>query len=159
LVQASKSVLFVCLGNICRSPAAEGVMQELINAQGLTDTIHVDSAGTSGYHIDAPADKRMRAAAQARGINLTSRSRMVSPRDLVEFDLIVAMDRTNYRELLALSDGSHNKIRMLSDYLDASWPRDVPDPYYGGDAGFEEVLNMLEVACPKMLKALTQDEP
>lgn len=156
MAQPTKSVLFVCLGNICRSPAAEGVMQELVFARGLTESIRVDSAGTSGYHIDEPADKRMRAAAAARGFELTSRSRMVSPRDLVEFSLVIAMDRANYRELVSLRNGPNPNVKLLSDYLDDSWPREVPDPYYGGDEGFEEVLNILEAACPKILDALVE---
>lgn len=132
-------------------------MQELVDTRGLTETIRVDSAGTSGYHIDEPADKRMRAAATARGFNLTSRSRIVNSRDLVEFDLIIAMDRANFRELHVLSDGPNTKIKLLSDYLDQSWPREVPDPYFGGDEGFQNVLNMLEAACPKILDELTEE--
>ncbi|MEZ6133612.1 MAG: low molecular weight protein-tyrosine-phosphatase [Pirellulaceae bacterium] len=150
----SKSVLFVCLGNICRSPAAEGVMQHLVNARGLAGRIRVDSAGTSGYHINQGADRRMRTAAAARGYDLTSRSRMVTARDLSEFDMVIAMDRDNFRELHALCDGPNERIHLLSDYLDESWPREVPDPYYGGDAGFEQVLDMLEAACPRLLDEL-----
>ena len=144
-----KKILFVCLGNICRSPAAEGVMHSLVLQSG--DDIFVDSAGTSSFHIGEPADKRMRAAASERGLELTSRSRMVSRRDFSEFDLVIAMDRNNYRELASLTEGVSPKLRLLSDYLDDSWPVDVPDPYYGGDEGFEKVLNMLEAACPKIL--------
>lgn len=151
-----KSVLFVCLGNICRSPAAEGVMQQLVNERGLADQVHVDSAGTSGYHIGELADKRMRHAASARGLDLTSKSRQVTPRDLSEFDWVIAMDRDNYRELHGLREGPQSKIRLLSEFLDDDWPRDVPDPYYGGDDGFEEVLNMLEAACPKLLDAICE---
>ncbi len=153
-----KSVLFVCLGNICRSPAAEGVLQSLVGQRNLGDRIFVDSAGTSSYHIGEPADKRMRAAAQNRGIELTSRSRMVSARDLANFDLVVAMDRSNFRELEAMISGvGRGNIRLLSDYLQGNWPEEVPDPYYGGDEGFEQVLDMLSAACPALLDELVSE--
>ncbi len=153
---SKKRVLFVCLGNICRSPAAEGVLQHLVDQRQLGSKIEVDSAGTSSYHIGEPADKRMRAAAKQRGIELTSRSRMVSPRDLGEFDLVVPMDRKNLRELEAMvSGGGRGNIRLLSDYLDDSWPKEVPDPYYGGDEGFEQVLDMLMAACPRIIDELS----
>ncbi len=128
-------------------------MQKL--AAACSADVFVDSAGTSSFHIGEPADKRMRAAASQRDYDLTSRSRMVSRRDFSEFDLVVAMDRNNYRELASLTEGVNPKLRLLSDYLDASWPRDVPDPYYGGDEGFTKVLDMLEAACPKILSELT----
>lgn len=153
----SKRILFVCLGNICRSPAAEGVLQHLIEERSLEDQVDVDSAGTSSFHIGEPADKRMRAAAQARGIELTSRSRMVSQRDFGEFDLIVAMDRNNQRELERVGGSAASKIKMLSDYLTGEWPDEVPDPYYGGDDGFEQVLDMLQAACPSLLDELLSD--
>ena len=94
----------------------------------------------------------MREAAAKRGIQLTSRSRMVSRRDFCNFDLIIAMDRSNYRELQQIAEASSQKVKMLSDYLDDEWPHDVPDPYFGGDEGFEQVLDMLEAACPKLLQ-------
>lgn len=153
-----KKLLFVCLGNICRSPAAEGVMQHLVAARGLTDVVSIDSAGTSGYHIGDLADPRMRRAAEERGIDLTSRSRMIGRRDLSEFDLIVVMDRVNYRDVLSLQEGPNSKVRLLSDFLDEHWPREVPDPYYGGDAGFAQVLDMLAAACPRLLDALLDND-
>lgn len=150
-----KSVLFVCLGNICRSPAAEGVLQSLIADRGLSDSIRVDSAGTAGYHIGKPADPRMQAAASKRGITLTSRSRLVEPADLEKYDLVLAMDRDNYRELLSMiREGGQDHVRLLSDFLDESWPREVPDPYYGDEDGFEFVLDMLQAACPAILSSL-----
>lgn len=163
--EGRKSVLFVCLGNICRSPAAEGVLQSLVDQRQLGDEVFVDSAGTSSYHIGEPADKRMRAAARERGLTLTSRSRMVSPRDLSKFDLVVAMDKTNLRELEAMVSGQgRGNIRLLSDFLpvgtvssgdnSGKWPSEVPDPYYGGDDGFEQVLDMLLAACPALLDEL-----
>ncbi|MDX1926415.1 MAG: low molecular weight protein-tyrosine-phosphatase [Pirellulaceae bacterium] len=151
----TKKILFVCLGNICRSPAAEGVLHTI--AQRSQADIQVDSAGTSSFHIGEPADKRMRAAAAKRGYDLTSRSRMVTRRDFSEFDLVIAMDRNNYRELSILAGGTTRKLKMLSDFLGEDWPRDVPDPYYGGDDGFEKVLDMLEAACPKILDTLTTE--
>ncbi len=154
-VDSKKSILFVCLGNICRSPAAEGVMQSLIDQRQLNATVRVDSAGTAGYHIGKLADPRMRAAAAKRGLDLTSRSRLVVPADLREFDLVVAMDRSNYRDLMGLAPGQKNSnVKLLSDYLDEPWPREVPDPYYGGDEGFEFVLDMLQAACPTILDQL-----
>ncbi|HBE67040.1 MAG TPA: protein tyrosine phosphatase [Planctomycetaceae bacterium] len=150
-----RRVLFVCLGNICRSPAAEGVLQTLAVQQGVADDIFVDSAGTSSYHIGEPADRRMRLAASNRDIELTSRSRMVSPRDIAEFDLVIAMDHKNLRELKALvNEVESQHIRLLSDYLEGDWPDEVPDPYYGGDEGFEQVLDMLQAASPAILDEL-----
>jgi len=153
-----KRVLFVCLGNICRSPAAEGVLVEYLKRAGLEGTIEVDSAGTASYHIGKMADARMREAALRRGFTLTSKARLLSPRDLTHFDLIVTMDRENYRNTLALSQGSHpSNVRMLSDFLEGDWPKEVPDPYYGGEEGFEYVLNMLEAAMPKLLATLVPE--
>ncbi len=126
------SVLFVCLGNICRSPAAEGVMQDLIHKRGLTGEILVDSAGTSSFHIGEPADRRMQLAAKQRGFDLTSRSRQATVRDYSKFDLIIAMDRNNYRELSTLFGEPTGKLHLLSEYLPPESPRDVPDPYHGG---------------------------
>lgn len=148
----TKKILFVCLGNICRSPAAEGVLHFF--AQRAQADVLIDSAGTSSFHIGEPADKRMRAAASKRGYDLTSRSRMVTRRDLTDFDLVIAMDRNNFRELSILAGGPNRKLKLLSDYLEEGSPRDVPDPYYDGDEGFENVLDMLEAACPKILASL-----
>jgi protein-tyrosine phosphatase len=120
--------------------------------------VEVDSAGTSSFHIGEPADRRMRRAAKGRGVELTSRARMVSPRDFSEFDLLIAMDRRNFHELHRVADGAGDKIRMLSDYLDENWPDEVPDPYYGGDQGFEQVLDMLQAACPSLLEQLLRDD-
>ncbi|GIW98944.1 MAG: phosphotyrosine protein phosphatase [Pirellulaceae bacterium] len=130
-------------------------MKHLVAQHGLQEVVEIDSAGTSSYHLGEPADRRMRAAAAERGIELTSRSRMISPRDIDQFDLIVAMDRDNLRELLRMAErGQESKIKLLSDYLDETWPIDVPDPYYGGKEGFERVLDMLEAACPRILAAI-----
>ena len=147
-------LLFVCLGNICRSPAAEGVMQKLIDGQELSERIEVDSAGTSSYHIGEPADRRMLAAAASRGFDLTSRARMVHRRDFADFDMIVAMDQANMQELLSYSEARPERVHKLSDFLEPHWPRDVPDPYLGGTEGFFTVLDMLEAACPKIIASL-----
>ena len=133
-------------------------MQALVRKRGLEGVVGVDSAGTSSYHIGEPADKRMREAASKRGIPLASRSRMVSRRDFAAFDLVIAMDSKNYRELCRLAGPSTSKLKMLSDYLDDGWPKDVPDPYYGGDEGFEYVLDMLVEACPKILESLHDEK-
>jgi len=159
-----KRVLFVCMGNICRSPASEGVMQSLVNERGLSEQIDIDSAGTIGYHTGNRADARMRAAAEQRGIALESRARQVTREDLTEFDLVVAMDRANYDDLLALgpSDDERTRVRMLGEFLPGhtgsgvgpNGAAGVPDPYYGGPGGFEQVLDMVESACPAILHEL-----
>lgn len=148
------SVLFVCLGNICRSPAAEGVLRTLLAAEGLDREVEVDSAGTLGEHVGEPADARMRAAAAARGYELTSRARRVEPADLDRFDLVVAMDRDNLDELRRLADSPRARLALFSDFLPGGEPRDVPDPYYGGPRGFEKVLDLLEHGCPALLEEL-----
>lgn len=126
-------------------------MIHLVQQAGLGDEIFVDSAGTSGYHDGDPADRRMRRAAENRGYSLDSRSRMVTRRDLKEFDLVLAMDRSNYAELNRLAEGPADNVKLLSEYLEGDWPEDVPDPYYGEDDGFDYVLDMLEAACPAVL--------
>lgn len=147
-------LLFVCLGNICRSPAAEGVMKKLLSERKLSDRLDVDSAGTSSFHIGEPADRRMRDAAARRGIELTSRARMIHRRDFTEFNLLIAMDKKNRLELQSYPEAASAQVCLLSDFLDESWPREVPDPYYGGDEGFGMVLDMLAAACPMILDRL-----
>jgi protein-tyrosine phosphatase len=141
-------ILFVCMGNICRSPTAEGVMRRLIDDAGLD--IEVDSAGTGGWHAGEPPDERATLAARRRGVTLSGAARQVRPDDFERFDMLVAMDRGNLRELLALApdDEAAAKVRLL--VADA----DVPDPYYGGDRGFETVLDMVETACRELLDEL-----
>ena len=149
-----KRVLFVCMGNICRSPAAEAVMKRF--AEEFDVEVDVDSAGTHGYHVGERADTRMRNAAEERGYDITSIARQVSTDDLEDgrFDLVLAMDRDNYRELTQLAGAGKSHIRIFSDYLDDNWPNDVPDPYYGEEEGFDEVLDMLEEGCPLILQTL-----
>jgi len=141
-------ILFVCMGNICRSPTAEGVMRRLIEDEGLD--IEVDSAGTGGWHAGEPPDERATMAAQRRGVTLAGAARQVKQSDFRRFDLLVAMDRGNLRDLLDLApdEEAREKVRLLVP--DA----DVPDPYYGGDRGFETVLDMVESACRELLDEL-----
>ena len=153
-MQNRHSVLFVCLGNICRSPAAEGILQALVDEQDRQAEVVVDSAGTAGYHDGKRADARMIAAAKNRGIDLTSISRKLLPADLDQFDLVIAMDRENLADIQRLSSDPTATIKLLSEYLGDDWPSDVPDPYYGGGDGFEYVLDMLAAACPAILDEL-----
>lgn len=154
--ETRRSVLFVCLGNICRSPTGEGVMQTLVDEQGLDDQVFVDSAGTIGYHEGNPADARMRSVAMSRGIELTSRSRKIVASDLKRFDLVLAMDRENLADIQSLSDNPAAEVRLFSDFLTDhdQWPVDVPDPYYGGPQGFETVLDMISAGCQNVLEHL-----
>jgi protein-tyrosine phosphatase len=153
-----RSVLFVCLGNICRSPAAEGVLLHLLGQRKLQGQVVVDSAGTMGYHIGNPADARMRQAAAKRQIDLPSRARQVTKTDLERFDWVIAMDRENLADLQRLHPSPSARVCLFSEFLDESWPTDVPDPYYGGLDGFEYVLDMLETGCPKIIESLWRAE-
>jgi len=140
-----KSVLFVCLGNICRSPSGEAVLKAKLKDTGLDQEIFVDSAGTSDYHEGDRADERMQSHALKRGYNLTSISRQVRPADYDRFDYILAMDRNNYQNLMnkAHTPEHKQKIFLMTDFSQ-TYSGDVPDPYYGGDQGFEQVLDILE---------------
>jgi protein-tyrosine phosphatase len=150
----TKSVLFVCLGNICRSPTGEGVMRALVAERDLESEILIDSAGTIGYHEGKPADARMRAAASRRDIELLSRSRKLVPTDLETFDLVLAMDRENLADIKQVHASPTAEVRLFSEFLDEDWPTDVPDPYYGGADGFETVLDMIQAGCPQILEHL-----
>jgi low molecular weight protein-tyrosine phosphatase len=144
-------LLFVCLGNICRSPTAEGVMRALVRDAGLEDEIEIDSAGTGGWHVGAPPDARATEAAQRRGIALEGAARRFDPADFGRFDLILAMDRENLRDLRALApdEEAAAKVRLLRGP-----GLDVPDPYYGGPNGFEEVLDQVDEACRALLEEI-----
>jgi protein-tyrosine phosphatase len=150
-------VLFVCMGNICRSPTAEGVFAKLVLDSGLTQRIDIDSAGTHDYHIGKPPDERARKAALARNIDIGAlRARKVSREDFGEFDYILAMDRDNYAGLTHLSPAEHrHKIRLLLDYAPHLTVREVPDPYFGGEQGFEQVLDMVEEAASGLLRSIS----
>jgi protein-tyrosine phosphatase len=155
-------ILFVCLGNICRSPSAEAVMNALVEKHGIQHEFEIDSAGTIGYHEGSPSDARMSRHAAARGISLTSISRPVNAKhDFDHYDLIVGMDNQNIRDLrkLAPNDQALGKIVKMTDFCLKGNHREVPDPYYGGDAGFELVLNILEDACDGLLRHIRQDIP
>ena len=153
-------VLFVCLGNICRSPAAEGVFLHQITAQGVADRFVVDSAGTGGWHVGRLADARMRAAAERRGISLTSRARQLELADLHRFDHILTMDSDNLAAVRALAQAAgrpqeQGQIEAMTRYCRRfTAAREVPDPYYGGEQGFEQVLDLLDDACGGLLEAL-----
>ncbi|MEY2984230.1 MAG: hypothetical protein RLZZ568_847 [Cyanobacteriota bacterium] len=146
-------ILFVCLGNICRSPAAENIMNHHIAAAGLTTVIECDSAGTSHYHLGSPPDRRMADSLKKRGYRVSGRARQFHPKDFAEFDLILAMDRDNYREILSHDgQGQYNhKVKMMCDYARNFRDPEVPDPYYGGQAGFDHVIDLLEDACRHLL--------
>jgi protein-tyrosine phosphatase len=156
-------VLFVCLGNICRSPTAEGVMRKLVREAGLDDRITLDSAGTGGWHVGSAPDERATAAARARGIDLEGAARKVAPEDFERFDLILAMDRSNLRDLqeLAPDPAARERVRLLREFDPASAGAsdlDVPDPYYGGPGGFDEVLDLVGAACVGLLAQIRADQ-
>jgi len=149
------SVLFVCMGNICRSPTAEGVFRHIVEQEGLTDNIVVDSAGTHAYHVNDPADRRASAAADRRGYSLDGiRARRVKATDFERFDYIVAMDRDNLAELQEQAMEEHaDKLHLFLAFTGAT-EDEVPDPYYGGAAGFERVLDLVEEASRGLLETL-----
>jgi protein-tyrosine phosphatase len=161
MTPAVRAILFVCLGNICRSPTAEGVMRELLRREGLGESFTLDSAGTGAWHVGESPDPRASAAARARGIVLSGHARQIEREDFKRFDLIVAMDRANLRDLqrLAPDDGARAKVQLLRDFDPAvKGPMDVPDPYYGGEDGFERVLDLTEDACRGLLVELRLSE-
>lgn len=153
-------VLFVCLGNICRSPTAEGVFRKLVSDAGLAEHIHADSAGTHAYHIDAPPDRRAQQAAARRGVDLSGlRGRQALRGDFDDFDYVLAMDEENYANLLAICppDARH-KLSLFMSFASNRNEREVPDPYYGGDTGFDRVLDMIEDAAEGLLERIRRDQ-
>lgn len=144
-----KKVLFVCLGNICRSPMGEGALKKILE-KGQNNAVEVDSAGTAAYHVGNPADLRMRQTALSYGINLTSLARQVEVADFYDFDYILAMDRSNFENLKRIQpvDGTA-KLELMRDYDVLAKGADVPDPYYGGQDGFEEVYQIVTRSCEK----------
>ncbi|MDP1537785.1 MAG: low molecular weight protein-tyrosine-phosphatase [Burkholderiales bacterium] len=152
-------VLFVCMGNICRSPTAEGVFRHVVAQQGLAEQIIIDSAGTHDYHIGAPPDTRAQAAAARRGYDLSAlRARQVTPGDFAEFDYVLAMDEANHRLLLPLCPVEfRDRLRLFLEFAAGSALREVPDPYYGGTQGFEEVLDLVENAAQGLLQHITKN--
>jgi len=150
-------ICFVCLGNICRSPTAEGVMNKLIEERNLQGKITVDSAGTSAYHVGEGADGRSQATAAKRGFHLPSRSRQFTPQDFARFDYVVAMDQSNLNKLLRMapSPEAKGKCVLLRSFDPNSPPNaEVPDPYYGGPNGFERVLDICIAGCKGLLEHL-----
>jgi protein-tyrosine phosphatase len=149
------------MGNICRSPTAEGVMRSLLREQGLEDVVEIDSAGIGDWHAGHAPDARATAAARARGITLEGVARQIATTDFSEYDLILAADRRNLRDLRdLLPEGARARLHLLREFDPASLGRDdldVPDPYYGGDDGFEHVLDLVESACHGLLDRLRAD--
>ena len=156
----SIGVLFVCLGNICRSPTAHGVFQHMVDQAGLADRIRIDSAGTQDYHPGKPPDPRSMRAARRRGYDLGSlRARQVRQRDFTEFDYLLAMDGDNHQDLLQLCPPDKlDRVHMLLSFAEGLGVDSVPDPYYGpGEEGFEQVLDLVEVACAGLLTRLRRE--
>ncbi|MDO3387147.1 low molecular weight protein-tyrosine-phosphatase [Gilvimarinus sp. SDUM040013] len=152
------NVLFVCLGNICRSPTAEGLFKAEIVRAGLADVIATDSAGTGGWHVGNPPDKRAIKAAAERGIDISVlRARQVQGRDFEKFDYVLAMDQSNLADLKRLRPGDYTgQLNLFLDYADNVGESEVPDPYYGGDEGFEHVLDLIEQASKGLLLDIRQ---
>ncbi|CAN5191097.1 low molecular weight protein-tyrosine-phosphatase [soil metagenome] len=154
-------VLFVCMGNICRSPTAVGVFRRLLEQEAPEFEVTVDSAGTHGYHAGQPPDRRAQAAARSRGIDLSKlRARAVRDEDFVSYDFILAMDSDNHAMLLErCPEASVSRVKMLMEFAGDGAPRDVPDPYYGSANGFERVLDLVERACRGLLAELRKRAP
>ncbi len=156
-IKEKTRVLFVCMGNICRSPTAEGVFRHHAVQAGVADRLDIDSAGTHAYHVGEPADRRAREAAARRGMSLDGiRARRVHENDFVEFDYIIAMDRDNLAILQGESPPElHHKLKLFLDFTEGD-ETEVPDPYYGGAAGFERVLDLVENASRGLLETLSR---
>ncbi len=151
-------ILFVCLGNICRSPSAEAVFRHRAEAAGLDGDVTVDSAGTGDWHVGKRADPRAIAAARGRGVEVTSIARQVRTSDFERFDLLIAMDSSNHADLTAMPGADPGRLRMMREF--AGEPGlDVPDPYYGAEDGFDEVLDILERACDGLIAEIAAGAP
>jgi protein-tyrosine phosphatase len=158
----STRVLFVCLGNICRSPTAEGVMRALVSEAGMEDRVQVESAGTGAWHVGSAPDRRASDAARARGVELAGHARQVRAEDFEDFDLLLAMDGENASELRRLAPGEEEraKVRLLREFDPASAGAadlDVPDPYYGATGGFDQVYELVHAACAGLLEQIVRD--
>lgn len=155
-IKEKMSVLFVCMGNICRSPTAEGVFRKHVSDAGLDTAIQTDSAGTHAYHIGEPADRRAHAAAARRGFSLEGiRARRVADEDFDRFDFILAMDEDNLMALHERAPDEHrSKVRLFLEFAESRHENEVPDPYYGGSSGFERVLDLVEDASQGLLETL-----
>lgn len=152
-------ILFVCMGNICRSPTAHGVFQKILQDHSLADVVAVDSAGTHAYHIGKGADERSQLAASHRGIDLSSlRARQVTPADFQNFDYVLAMDNDNLQHLeMICPPDRRNRLRLFMEFAPQMKKREVPDPYYGGSRGFEQVLDLVEAAAEGLLHHIKQN--
>ena len=155
----SYNLLFVCLGNICRSPVAENIMNQLVDQNNLTGQIVCDSAGTSSYHIGASPNPRMIFAATQQGIAMKGCARQFTQADFAAFDLILAMDRENYANICALDPAGkyREKVRLMCDFCTHHTLKEVPDPYYGGADGFDQVIDLLQDACAGLLAHVRQE--
>ncbi len=153
-----KRVLFVCLGNICRSPSAEGFFRKIVKEKGFEETIEIDSAGTGNWHTGHPPDHRAQAVASRRGVDLSDlRARQVSSRDMDYHDLIIVMDRRNYSDISAMAQsGYQHKIHYLLEYSEQYEELEIPDPYYGGVHGFDVVMDMIEESCERLLDSIVR---
>ena len=153
------SVLFVCLGNICRSPAAEAIFINLISKKGLTDRFIVDSAGTGSWHIGKKSDIRMRIAAEKRNVKILSRARQINASDFEIFNYILTMDNSNFNNVKGLKNRNNlsnfANIKKIQDYRSAFELKEVPDPYFGGEEGFDDVLDILEDSVSGFLKSIS----
>lgn len=154
-----KRVLFLCMGNICRSPAAHCVFQHLVDRAGLSEQFEIDSAGTIGYHEGSPPDSRMQATMRKRHIPIIGHSRPLTYDDLRKFDLILAMDKANLAHARGLASNTQEnaKIKLFTEYCQHFDDVEVPDPYYGGNCGFEYVLDLVEDGCAGLLEAIQED--
>jgi protein-tyrosine phosphatase len=149
-------VLFVCMGNICRSPLAQGVFEDVLRREDLEDEVFVDSAGTGAWHVGEPPDRRAQRSASSRGLDLSSqRARRIAPEDCENFDYILTMDEENYRAVASLCRGSA-VVSPFLDFATESPEREVPDPYYGGPDGFEHVLDLVEKASEGLLEDIRE---
>ena len=158
---AARRVLFVCMGNICRSPTAEGVLRKLIEERAPGFDVQIDSAGTHAYHVGEPPDPRAQRAAKRRGVDLSAqRARRVTDRDFAHFELVLAMDEQNRDALLEICPPEHRgRVRLLLEFAPHVGRSDVPDPYYGGSNGFEHVLDLVEEAAAGVLEHLRRTDP
>lgn len=154
-------ILLVCLGNICRSPTAEAAVREALEAEGLADEIEVASAGTGGWHIGDPPDRRMKRAAARAGLTVDGSARQVAPEDFEYYDLLVAMDTSNYEQLCALAPDAdaRAKVRLFRDFEEGADDREVPDPYFGGRAGFDRVVEIARAGARGLVAQLRDGEP
>ena len=150
------SILFVCMGNICRSPAGENIFRHFVNEAGLADSVHCDSAGTIGYHTGNAPDARMSKTIRNRGYEVTGAARQFSLHDFQDFDLILTMDEENYANIieLAKTDEERSKVQRFTDFCTEHDEQEVPDPYYGGEEGFELVADLIEDGAHEILRSV-----